>query len=496
MPRAVPVLVLGLAILGCSKRPPAAVVPAGPVTTPPPVVEPSPTPEPTPEPMPNVEPEGVPLGELPRPGGAIHAFATNQREGASLLGALGAPRELFDEYKTWRVDGRCWIARLKCGARPADLVSAWNEALASGPSPLHWLLALGSAREHVLKGEAVLQQGDARAEPDGVRLCGPSSLLDLQKRLEHPALRRTLAARHSVTSCSPFVSTTTDGAYLSNRELVVGRPYVDSVGQVTGGAPSLLFKLGDVDVAVVQGHDITALRAPSPQVTLERAPAREPTYFLWLNPQKRWLNSRTFRAWLAGTIQRADIVHLLFDDNGTPAFTLRAAQRASPSWDLVRDAPLVQSKPHLMLHYDETDPAATLLAARLRAEFSTERVDLELRPTEHDRLLTAVEQGDVDVALMVHRPETKDPVLALLGTAWWLGEQAREETLALVDATALEVEKARDQAAAAVEHALLEDARVVPLVRLQSWLATRDGLVGVTIDPDGTIRLDQAWWRR
>jgi hypothetical protein len=503
MPRAVPVLVLGLAILGCSKRPPATVVPAGPVATPPPVVEPSPTPEPTPEPMPNVEPEEVSLEELPRPGGVIQALAANEAEATSLLGVLGAPRELFDTVTTWRVDGRCWIARPKAGSRPADIVAAWNEALALGPSPLHWLLALGSAGEHVNQGQPFLQEGDVRAQPDGVRLCGTSSLLDLRARLDHPALRRALVDRSAVPPGSPFVATA-DGAYLSNRELVEGRPYVDSVEPVKGGAPALLFKLGDVDVAVVQGHDITALQALSPQVTLERAIAREPTYFLWLNPQKRWLNAWKFRAWLAGRIDRAAIVHLLFDDNGKRAFTLHAAEKASASWPLIPDPPLVpRSAPHLTLHYDDTDPAAKLLAARLRAEVSTEqrsevpgRIDLELRPTDRDRLLEAVVGGEVEAALMVHRPETPDPVLALLGTTWWLGPEASEETLKLLKATALEDATAREQAAAEVEQDLLADARIVPLVRLKSWLATRDGLVGVKIDSDGTIRLDQAWWRR
>src|SRR5262245_38960138 len=171
MPRAVPVLVLGLAILGCSKRPPAAIVPP-PVATPPPVVEPSPTPEPTPEPMLNVEPEAVPLGEVPRPGGVIHVLVTNEPEAASLLGTLGAPRELFEPDTTWRVDGRCWIAPLKSAARPADVISAWNEALASGPSALHWLLALGLARDRVSIGDPFLQQGDPRAEAAGLRRCG------------------------------------------------------------------------------------------------------------------------------------------------------------------------------------------------------------------------------------------------------------------------------------------------------------------------------------
>ncbi len=499
MPRAVPVLVLGLAILGCSKRPPATVVPASPVETPAPVVEPTPPPEETPQaPEPSPEPVEVdqPIEELPRPGGAIRALATSASDAATLLGALGAPAHLFAAKEEWRVDGPCWVVPVLSGAKASDVVTAWNAALTSGPGPLHWLLALGSARDRVQRGDLVLRQGDPRAQAEGVRLCGRSSREDLTARLEHPALRRAVAGRRAVAPASPFVATP-DGWYLSNRDLAEGRPYVARVGPVVGGAPALLFKLGDVDVAIVQGNDVKALETMPQQVALARVVEREPTYFLWLNPQKRWLNSPKFRAWLAGTIERSEIVRLLFDRRGDRAYTLHADAAATPTWAIVPDAPLLAaSTPRLTLHYDDADPAAKLLAARLRAEVSADRVDLQLRPTEQDRLLDAVSQGDVEVALLAHRPETSDPVLGLLGTAWWLGDAAREEALALIDATALEDPVARRQAAEDVEHALLADARVVPLVRLWSWLATRDGLVGVRVDDDGTLRLDTAWWRK
>ena len=507
MPRAVPVLVLGLAILGCAKRPPATVVPAVDVEPPASVLEPghresvvlAPTAEPPPPPSPTPVDLGRDVDEAPRPGGSIRVLVPAGPEASTLLGTLAAPERLFAEPDAWRVEGACRIVPVLGGAKAADVVDAWNDVLASGPGPLHWLLALGSARDQVRRGERLLTQADPRAQEGGVRFCGAGSLADLAARLDHPALRRALVGRVAVATRSPFLSTP-DGGFVPDPDHVEGGPYVARVDSVDpGGAPALLFKLGDVDVAIVQGHDVRALEALPERVVLTQAPAREPTYFLWLHPEKRWLNATEFpfRAWLAGAIDRNEIVRLLFDGRGARAYTLHPDVGAAPQYELRPDLPLVPaSRPQLTLRFDDGDPAEALLAARLRAELRTQRVDLQLQPTKPDRLIERLAAGDVEAALLLHRPETPDPVLALLGSVWWLGEAVRDETLALLDATALEDPAERVQAAVSVEEALLENARVCPLVRLESWLATRDGLVGVRVDPHGTLRLDAAWWRR
>src|SRR5512145_52749 len=99
MPRAVPVLVLGLVILGCSKRPPAIVVPPtsseSPASPPAGESEPEPLPiEPPASAAPAETPDEAPSGpeETPQPGGTIR---TLDAAAPTLLGALGVQPRLF-----------------------------------------------------------------------------------------------------------------------------------------------------------------------------------------------------------------------------------------------------------------------------------------------------------------------------------------------------------------------------------------------------------------
>ena len=501
MPRAVPVLVLGLVILGCSKRPPNVVRPETGIEAPaepaagdwepsPPPIEPS-----APEP-PTTTPDEHPTDpqDTPRPGGTIQVFDPAQALEPMLLAALATPPRIFAEPSAWRTDGRCWIVPVAGEERASEIVSAWNEALARGPGPLHWLLALESARGRVERGERLLDRAEVRGEADGVRVCGTSSVYDLAARLEHPALRRALASSRAVDRRSPFLARV-GGRYVANTTLGDGAPYVDRIDTVDKGAPALLFKLGDVDLAVVQGHDVRTLEALPDRVTLSRAPAREPTYFLWLHPANRWLAVESFRRWLAG-VDRPKIIDLLFDGRGSRAYALRAEGTAVPLYEGRPDPPFPEtSEPRFVLRFDRSDPSAELLAARMRAELGTSNVELQVEGVEAEDLLDRLARGDIEAALLRHRPESPDPILALLGTVWWLGEQAEAETLALLDATRLEDPLARAEAATEIERVLLADACLVPLVRLESWLAVRTGLAGVRVDPDGTLRLDGAWWR-
>jgi hypothetical protein len=47
-----------------------------------------------------------------------------------------------------------------------------------------------------------------------------------------------------------------------------------------------------------------------------------------------------------------------------------------------------------------------------------------------------------------------------------------------------------------VETALIEDGRLIPLVRLHAWLVSREGFAGIETQASGVIRLDRARWRR
>jgi len=508
MPRAILVLLLGLALLGCSKR-------ASPVTSPrpeepavagevplPDAAEatglPDTDPEP-PAPVPPVDP--LPDAEVPQAGGRIRALVPAGESPDTFLGSLATPKRLFAGPADWQVEGRCYrvpVVGWTDTAVAADgLVEAWNAELESGLGPLHWVLAIESAPALVASGSRRLAAGDVRARDGAIQICGAGSVTDVAVRLAHPILREAATLRSSASTFAPF-RRRSDGRLVRNPNYPGAGPYADLVDSISSeGDRALLFKLGDVDVAIVHGRHVRALAAAPEQVALERVPALDPAYFLWLNPDKRWLNAPRFREWLAGAIDRAEIVRVLFDGLGRRAYTLRADGEPVPSYDIRTAAPFAPtSRPQLDLRFEGSDPTAEILAARLRASLGIERVELRLRPLSRRELLENLAAGDVEVALLAHRPETADPVLGLLGALWWLGEPVRAETLALLDCARLTDPAERAVEATRVEQALLADARIIPLVRLEAWLATNRRLAGVEVEPYGTIRLGAAWWRR
>lgn len=119
-----------------------------------------------------------------------------------------------------------------------------------------------------------------------------------------------------------------------------------------------------------------------------------------------------------------------------------------------------------------------------------------LVPTRGDRFREALDDDRFQMALIAHRPPVIDPVLALQHTLWELGNPSPEAWDALQRASWWDREDRRLSAARFAEDTLLREARLVPLVRVYAWLATRPGLEGVVAGPWGVLRLENARWVR
>ncbi len=228
---------------------------------------------------------------------------------------------------------------------------------------------------------------------------------------------------------------------------------------------------------------------------LKRLPAWDRTYYMWLNPSKRWLNDPFFRRWLAGVVDRRELVDYLFDGQGERAFSL-SGHWSSPVYELQPDRPLSpMTVPRLELLYDEADPYAKTVAQRIEAVLATNDAELSLLALPGEQIRERLIDGAVEMVLLAHRPATDDPVLALLGTVWWFGKEADEAKQRLRRASGAEQPGERSAGALEAEEMLLRDARLVPLMRLHAWLVRHPLLAGVQPGPDGVLRLEETWWR-
>ena len=141
----------------------------------------------------------------------------------------------------------------------------------------------------------------------------------------------------------------------------------------------------------------------------------------------------------------------------------------------------------LHLKYDPNDRAAGSIASRMKALFAAEGVDLRL--TDGD---------DVDrpeLTLLAHQRWSADPVVALaplVSAAGSAGEGARHYLGQARSASGA----TRESLATLAENALLIDALVVPLVRLEAWIAVSPALQGVQPGLTGELALEKAWWNR
>jgi MarR-like DNA-binding transcriptional regulator SgrR of sgrS sRNA len=383
--------------------------------------------------------------------------------------------------------------------RAGDLVAAWRTDFLADGSALHWLLEPVGMSGETIDGEPD-EDAPLRAEERILQICPARETPDLPDRLRHPAL--WLQKVDPVTGApfgpGPFRQEP-DGTLTANPTYPGAGPYVEKVVPllVEGHSP-MLFRLGDAHAAVIFGQGANALiDDPESGLRLERLPDWDRTYFVWMNPEKRWVNDPVFRRWVAGTIDRDEMVSYLFDERGERAFSLSRGGSAVPVYPLRADRPLSpMTEPRLQMVYDVADPYSEAVAQRLQAVLASERVELSLVAMDLTELRSAMRAGQVDVALMAHHPGSEDPVLALEGTIWWLGPGTEEAWEGLVAASRIDPRQLSARAAAAwkAEELLLKDARVVPLIRLHAWLAHRPSLTGLDPGPEGELRLEEAWW--
>jgi len=214
---------------------------------------------------------------------------------------------------------------------------------------------------------------------------------------------------------------------------------------------------GEFDLAVLYGADVAAATSRDREWTVARLATWDRTYALWLNRSARWTHDPTFRRWVSATIDRDGMVDVLFDGQGRPV----------GSW--MRDdppdttSPAVQpfsarARPRLSLVHDDADPQAAAIAARLKADLERYGPIVEIRPRASSEVRLDPERREPSAVLIVHRssesrfPESDDRLLA--------------------------------------------DDRLVPVVRLHAWSATRRGLRGVRWGPEGVVSLSDAGWKR
>jgi MarR-like DNA-binding transcriptional regulator SgrR of sgrS sRNA len=243
--------------------------------------------------------------------------------------------------------------------------------------------------------------------------------------------------------------------------------YADEVLPVDdGGNPVLMLQLGEADLGVLWGKQVGELESTTDgRFRLERLHAWDRSYFLQLNPAKRWVNDPAFRRWLAATIDREELLEQLFDGRGEPAYSVTPGRADGPLWERPQGRPFsATSEPRLDLHYDGEDQRAAAIAARLKAVLEVEGVHLSLSPADG-------KAASMSLLLASRRPP--DVVTAVREIMEPLGEEAAAELILLEKAARHADEGVRAEMAWWAESSTLRDARIVPLVRLHSWLARR-----------------------
>ena len=381
---------------------------------------------------------------------------------------------------------------------PQDIVDAWVRGLRDTRSSHRWLLRPVSGCLDVAEGRR-LTAGGLTPRAGGVELCLSRETPDLDQRLVHPALRLLPGSAGDAAheGLGPFVQTT-PGTLQANPAFAGPGPYLESVELVStpGADASVLFRLGDLDLAVLYGREAAALAASTDlAVSTARLDDWDRVYFLWLESSRRWVNDPTFRRWLAESIDREGLLRYVFDGHGSAATTLSGGAAAAEP-PLGGRRPFGSgSRPRLSLGYDRDDAAAGAIAARLQAGLDVLGVELGLHPLAGDELVSGAGGASLSMRLLAHAPRSSDPVLALVDTLSALRPET-DSALRLLDQASMTPEPDGRRAGAwLAEDGLLLDRRVVPLVRLDAWLAARVGLRGVTTAP-GELGLGGAWWKR
>jgi len=248
-----------------------------------------------------------------------------------------------------------------------------------------------------------------------------------------------------------------------------------------GVQPVELLLLGEADLALVHGRQVSRVRAGAANA-LVRAPGWDRTYALSCDPTARWTNDPNFRRWFAETIDRIDLVEHLFQGVAAPAFSLLADdERARWAPPLVRPYGST-TRPVLDLGFDPHDVHARAIAARLKAAFAIE--GMELRLVEGD-------QGDTPGLTLVAHQQWQDDAFESVESLVPVGADGARWYLRQAEAADGD---SRRSLVGLAEDAMLMEARLIPLLRLEAWLAMSPRLRGVDTGWSGDLTLERIWW--
>jgi hypothetical protein len=383
---------------------------------------------------------------------------------------------------------------------PVAVVESWVQELRRPASEAAWLLAPVIGAAAVVRGETDRAEGLVPDGDGGLTVCSERPVPDWAQRMAHPALRlrTTRTPAGEAVAAGPFVAAGRSQRLVAAGGGAVLLPLLAGVELVQASEtdPALLFRQGRVDVAIVGGREVARLLDGGlNDLRVERIARWDVVYALWFGARGRWVNDPHFRAWIATAIDRQAIVRYLFDDRGEPAYRLLGS--GSAEWTEPPRRPFsAGSSPRLELLYDAADPRARSIASRLKAELEQAGIEIRLEATGGQALEVAANEDRFQMALLAHHPPLEDPVLALQQTLMPLGAALGPSSELLERAAWWEDERERRSAAVFAEDSLLRPARLVPLVRLQSWLATRPTLRGLEPQGWGELGLERAWWAR
>lgn len=503
------VLLLLGASANCAHRVPVEAVPRS---------EPREVPPPGREPVSGPEPPAIPPGDVPdedllpplepRHGGEIRFFGVDLSAGNAFVRSNVAeglvPGGLLLAWRKPEGGSTCWILELTPNSRypdgatvsAGDVARSWIDAAARGGEDAAWLLE--PFEDRAAEGQSGSIASAIHATGQVLEACPRRPTPDLPERLAHPALWFSRGnGGASPSGPGPFYPAA-DGALHPNPNYAGPGPYVDRLEQVAvEGDPTVPLRLGDAHVAIVFGKVASALLAdPGPsELQLSRLPEWDRTYYLWMNPAKRWVNDPQFRSWISQVAGREEMVSYLFEGQAEPTLLLSPGSFDAPRTEPVPRPISASSVPRIELTYDAGDGYSETLARRIQAVLETKKVAITLDRRSTAELRDRLERQDVEMALLDHRPASSDPLLGLLQSVYWLGShegrEALSEACSTIDPAQPEL---RREAAWSVERELLDDWRIVPLIRLHAWLARHPRLTGTAPGPDGVLRLEEAWW--
>ena len=379
----------------------------------------------------------------------------------------------------------------------ADVIASWEALLRSPGSPHRFLLDPidGAAAFRDRKAERIAGLAGDGSE---LHLTLTHATPDLPARLAHPALGVGRPSREGAPRGSgAFDAAPGELDVRGNPYQAGGRPYLDGFRVVAAGAidPALLIDANAADAAIVYGRSAgRLLETPSANVTVTRWPTADRAYFLFLNPGSGFFaTSRAIRTLLTGSVDRDAVLRYLFDGRGE---TLTSFFPEAPPPEPMAPGPTLSgSRSRVPLTFDRDDPQALSVAARAKAAWQEIGIVADLEGLDASTLRDRLARGDYAAAIGLRQPGSRDPILSLWETLAALGPLATQSAPGLAEAALDPDPLARLAGARRAEAALIDQGFLLPLVRLDAYLASRPRLVGVEPSQPGLLRLDDAWLR-